>query len=149
MSDDNVLPGILSMEFHIRFFPGLLRDRLRPRKKERHVFVFDVFTKGVIGLIVCLLLAAWGVPLVLSHRLNFGWVEIILGIVGLAALVLSSVNSQQGSRSSYHNFLSGIFYFVFHRVSEAAFYTETRIIQPGPWSSRPRRDSSRVMCSGP
>jgi len=108
---EEITPKFISLKFHTRFFPGLLRERLRPREKKGTTFVSSGFMEGMIGLAVSMLLVALGVPSVVARGSIFGWIMTILGVGGIIALVASSVYFQWGNRPSYENFQIGIFFF--------------------------------------
>ncbi len=112
MTDDIVHPKILSMEFHMTFFPQLIRSRFQPEKSEGTTFVSHSFMEGAIGLAICLILAAIGIPMVIKLGSILGWILSILGVGGMAALIGFSIYSQRGISPSYRNFQFGIFAFI-------------------------------------
>jgi hypothetical protein len=111
MATDIVPPRFLSLEFHTRFLPRLLRDRLRRKKKEEQGTSFTSTTELIIILAVCLILAAIGIPSALIRGSIVGWVLSILGVGGFLAILILSVGAQWGERPTYNDFLAGIFFF--------------------------------------
>jgi hypothetical protein len=71
-----------SFEFHTRFFPQILWDRLRRKKKEDQGTSFTSTMEMIISLAVCLILAVIGIPSAVTQGSALGW---ILGIVGILA----------------------------------------------------------------
>jgi hypothetical protein len=111
MAADITPPRFLSLEFHARFFPRLLRDRLRRKKKEQQGTSFTSTTELIITLAVCVILAVIGIPSALMRGSIVGWILSILGVGGLLAIFVLSVVAQRGYRPSYDDFLTGIFFF--------------------------------------
>ncbi len=111
MTTDMIPPRFLSLEFHTRFFPRLLWDRLRQRKKEGQGTSFTSTTELIIILTVCLVLAAIGIPSALLRGSIVGWVLSVIGVGGLLAIFATSVGAQWGHRPTYDDFLTGIFFF--------------------------------------
>ncbi len=96
MTAGSIPPKFLSLEFHTKFFPDLLRDRFRPKKKkEGTAFVSSVFMEGMVGLAVCLMLVAIGIPPAVKQGSTFGWLLSIVGVGGIVALVIFSVYVQR------------------------------------------------------
>ena len=111
MTADPIPPKFLSLEFHARFFPRLLRDRVLRRGKETQGTSFTSTMEMMIGMAVCLTLAALGIPPAVDRGSIAGWLAAVAGIGGVLALLVSSVAAQWGTRSSYDNFLIGVFFF--------------------------------------
>jgi hypothetical protein len=111
MTDDVKPPKILSWEFHARFFPQLLANRMRSKKQQRTGFVHSGIMEGMILLAVCGMLLAYGLPSVLNHGAVAGWITTVLGAGGIIAIFIASVYLQRGIKPSYDNFLLGIFFF--------------------------------------
>jgi hypothetical protein len=65
----------------------------------------------MIALAVCLILAVIGIPSAWTRGSIVGWILGILGVGGLLAIFVLSVAAQWGSRPTYDDFLSGIFFF--------------------------------------
>ena len=63
MVPDNPAPKFLSIEFHTKFFPRILRDRLRRKKRESPGTTFTSTTEMMISFAVCLILCFIGIPL--------------------------------------------------------------------------------------
>jgi hypothetical protein len=111
MGPDITPPRFLSLEFHTRFFPQLLRDRLRLKRREEQGTSFVSTMEMMVTVAVCLILAAVGIPLALNRGSAIGWILGVLGVGGMSALLISSVASHWGDRPTYHDFLTGIFLF--------------------------------------
>lgn len=102
-------PSFFSLAFHTRFFPGVLLNRLRPRKGAGAGFyTFDHY----VALAVCLFLIVIGASRALHQRSIVGWIMFGLGSFGFVALFIHSLASQRGERPSYDSFLVG-FLFLF------------------------------------
>lgn len=112
MTADPVPPRFLSIEFHARFFPRLLRDRFSPRKcRETQGTTFTSTTEMIILLAGCLVLAVIGIPLAVTGGTIAGWVLTVVGVGGTILLFVMSVAARWGQRPSYDDFLVGIFAF--------------------------------------
>ena len=103
-----VPPRILSLEFHTRFFPALLRGCLRPR--ERTGIGFSSVVEFHITFAFCFLLAVIGIPYAVSHKSAIGWVVGGVGAAGMSALFIHSIFSRK-EPPSYDSFLIGVFFF--------------------------------------
>jgi hypothetical protein len=110
MAPDMAPPRFLSLEFHTRFFPRLLRDRLRGKKKEEQGTSFTSTMELTLTLAVCVILAVIGIPSALMRGSIVGLILSIFGVGGLLALFVLSVGAQWGSRATYDDFLTGIFF---------------------------------------
>jgi hypothetical protein len=111
MGLDVTPPRFLSLEFHSRFFPQLLRARLQRKKRESQGTTFTSTTEMIISLAVCLILAIIGIPLAWTQGAIVGWILSIAGVGGIVTLVILSVGGQGGDRPTYDDFLTGIFLF--------------------------------------
>ena len=63
MATDIIPQKLFSLEFHTRFFPRLLRDRLRRKKKDEQGTSFTSTMELMVTLAVCLILAIIGIPM--------------------------------------------------------------------------------------
>ncbi len=111
MDPDITAPRFLSIEFHTRFFPRLLRDRLRRKKREGRGTTFTSTMEMIVTFAVCLILAVIGIPLAWTQGSVVGWILSIAGVGGIVGLVILSVGGQWGDRPTYDNFLTGVFLF--------------------------------------
>jgi len=111
MGSDIPPPKIFSREFHTEFFPRLLKDRLRRKKRGGQGTTFTSTTEMIISLAVCVVLAVIGIPSAWTQGSVFGWILSIAGIGGIVGLVILSVSGSWGERPSYDDFLVGIFFF--------------------------------------
>ncbi|MBI5576322.1 MAG: hypothetical protein HY896_08155 [Deltaproteobacteria bacterium] len=101
-------PRFLSMEFHTRFFPDLVRNRLRPKERTATGFVsgFD----SLIVFFIAIAVAAIGISYAVSHRSVIGWIAGGAGVAGVLALFVQSVVSRENI-PCYESFLFGVFGF--------------------------------------
>ena len=111
MGTDIIPPKFLSLEYHARFFPRLLRDRLRRKKREEQGTSFVSTMELIIALAVCVILAAIGIPSALNRGSIVGLILSIIGVGGVLAIFVVSVTAQWGNRPTYEDFLIGIFFF--------------------------------------
>jgi hypothetical protein len=111
MVPGNSIPRFFSLEFHTRFFPQVLRDRLHRKKREGQGVAFTSTTEMIIGLVVCLILAMIGIPSAWTQGSIVGWILSIIGVGGIVVLVIISIGGQWGDRPTYDDFLAGIFLF--------------------------------------
>jgi hypothetical protein len=111
MGPDMTPPRFFSREFHTEFFPRLLKDRWRRKKREGQGTTFTSTTEMIISLAVCVILAVIGIPLAWTQGSVFGWILSIVGVGGVVGLVILSVGSSLGDRPTYDDFLVGIFLF--------------------------------------
>lgn len=72
-------PRLLTIAFHTRFFPALLWNRLRPRKRSGTTFVPTEF---YIAFAICVVLVVVGLPGAINKHSIVGWV---VGCTGLSA----------------------------------------------------------------
>ncbi len=110
MMTDSPPPKLFSREFHTRFFPQLLKNRLPFRKKESEGTSFTSTTEMFISLVVCVILAIIGIPWAVQKSV-IGWILSILGVGGTIVLVVTSFMGQRGEKPSYGDFLIGVFLF--------------------------------------
>jgi hypothetical protein len=102
-------PSLLSIEFHTRFFPRFLWNRLS--SKERRGSGFNSSFELYISLIVCIILVAIGIPSAVSHRSIAGWISSGIGAAGILAMIINSIVSSLGESPSINDFLVGFFFF--------------------------------------
>ena len=102
-------PRLLSVEFHTRFFPALLRSRLCTKHQTRSGF--SPSFERYLALIVCIVLVATGIPAVLSRGSLAGWIASVIGAAGILAMLVKSVASHRGAYPSWAGFLVGFFIF--------------------------------------
>jgi hypothetical protein len=110
MQGDPVSPSFLSLEFHLRFFPRLLRARLKSKGRKMRGGAFTSTLEMIVSLAVCFILAVIGIPLALNQGSILGWILTVIGAGGIVALFIQSVGSQWGSRPTYDDFLAGIYF---------------------------------------
>jgi hypothetical protein len=115
-------PRFLSLEFHTYFFPRVLLNRLRPRRRAGSGFyTFDNY----VMLAVCLFLVVIATPKPLHHRSIVGWILFGIGLLGLLALLIQSIASQWKERPSYDSFLVGFFFLFITMGLTAGMYFGT------------------------
>lgn len=102
-------PKFLSVEFHVRFFPTLLRNRLRP--EERKWMGFSSTFEYYIVLAVCIILIILGLPSAVNNNSFIGWIAGGAGAVGIMVLFIHSIVSGRGNPPEYSRFLTGVFFF--------------------------------------
>lgn len=105
----DMTPKLMSIEFHARFFPSLLWNRLRPG--ERVGTGFPSTFERYIAFVACLILLALGIPGAVSSGSIIGWIMGGIGAVGMVALVINSIVSGSGAPPSFDDFLAGVFFF--------------------------------------
>src|SRR5512139_4297025 len=110
MAPDSHPPKFFSREFHGSFFPEVLKERLRFRKKAVEGVTFTSTIEMFVLLGVCAVLVLIGIPSAAEGAI-WGWALSILGIGGTIGLVVMSVRGQRGERPSYDDFLVGVFLF--------------------------------------
>jgi hypothetical protein len=109
----------------MKFFPGLIRSRLLPKKKAEGTHFVSTFELFIL-LAFFLFLVARGMPLALDHGSVIGWMVGAIGIIGTIALVIFSIIAQLGTKPSYDNFLFGVFFFfVFLGLTVGIFIGKT------------------------
>jgi hypothetical protein len=111
MAAEIIPPKILSLEFHTRFFPRLIWNRLRQKKKEEQGTSFVSTMELTLVLVGSVILAVIGIPLALTRRSIVGLIMSVIGAGGVLAIFVLSVGAQRGHRPTYDRFLSGIFFF--------------------------------------
>lgn len=102
-------PKFWSLEFHIRFFPALLRGRLTPRESEGSGFTSSSLEKYFL-FILCLMFVVVGIPNAVLKNSILGWIAGGIGAAGIALLTINSIFSGK-IQPDYENFLTGIFFF--------------------------------------
>jgi hypothetical protein len=103
-------PRFLSFEFHLRFFPGLLRSRLKSKRTRTGGGAFTSTLEMIVALAVCIILVVIGIPNALTQGSIFGWILTVIGSGGIIVLFIQSVGSQWGSPPTYDDFLAGIYF---------------------------------------
>lgn len=117
-------PSILSLEFHLRFFPRALWRRLGRKREERTGFSSNL--EFTIGLGLCIFLIALGIPMALKQASIVGWIVSLLGIAGILAVIIINIRDQWGTRPSYDEFLPGtFFFFIFLGLTAGLVFGET------------------------
>lgn len=112
-------PRFLSPDFHIRFFPALLRGRLK--LGERTGTGFPSIFEFHIAFVFCLILLVIGIPFAVSSNAAFGWAMAGIGAAGILALLIHSISSRKDP-PSYDCFLIGVFsFFVFLGATAGVF----------------------------
>ena len=114
MTLGNIPPKFLSIEFHTKFFPALLLQRLRPRKEggsSPTSFVSCGYIESAVGLALGIVLAVIGLPLAMARGSIIGWIVGGLGLAGILAIFILNVSSRWGIPPVYDYFLVGIFFF--------------------------------------
>jgi hypothetical protein len=104
-------PPFFSREFHVRFFPQVLKSRLLRKKGESRGTGFTSIMEMFLGLGVSVVLAIIGIPSAWTQGSMIGWILSIAGIAGIVFFVIISVANQWGSPPSYADFLIGVFFF--------------------------------------
>lgn len=101
-------PKFLSIEFHTRFFPALLRGRLLPGTREGTGFssTFELYV--LFG--ICVVLAVIGLPGAISRNSVIGWATGGIGAAGTVALIINSIISCN-TPPSFDRFLTAVFFF--------------------------------------
>lgn len=110
MTPDNKPPKFLSAEFHLNFFPALVLNRFKS-KQQRGPFVPYGFMETIIGLVVCFVLIAIGVPSVLKSNSIVGWILTGIGTAGFLFVLGFNISARLNIPPSYDDFLIGIFFF--------------------------------------
>ncbi len=102
-------PKLMSIEFHTRFFPAFLWNRLRPKQRTRSGFnsSFELY----FTLAVCIILVIVGLPPALSRGSIAGWIMSGAGAAGVIAMIINSIMASWGEPPSYNDFLVGFFFF--------------------------------------
>jgi len=114
-------PKFLSFEFHIRYFPGVLLNHLRPGRRSGTGFPSAMEHQIVFA--ACIILLAFGTPAVVSCGSTIGWIAGGIGAAGTVTLVINSILSCKGEPPSYGDFLAGVFFFfVFLGISCGVFF---------------------------
>jgi hypothetical protein len=104
----SLTPKFLSLEFHTRFFPALLWQRLGSKGQGRTGF--GPPTEFPIVFVICIVLIVIGLPMAIDDGSFIGWVIAGLGGAGMLFLIINSIASR-GNPPDYDAFLPGIFFF--------------------------------------
>ena len=114
MSDTHPLspPSLLSLEFHTSFFPRLLWSRLSPKKNEPQGVSFSHNTGLTVMVVACMALLALGVPMALIQKSIFGWVLLMVGLIGILYIIFNSIADQRDLKPTYEDFHLWIFFFL-------------------------------------
>lgn len=110
MTTENKQPRFLSSEFHLKFFPALVLNRFKS-KQQRSPFVPYGFMETIIGLVVCFILIAIGVPSALKSNSVLGWILTGIGVIGFLFVLGFNISARLKISPSYDDFLIGIFFF--------------------------------------
>ena len=126
-------PSFFSIDFHLRFLPGVIRRRLFPPKETG-----TRFGPGPDFLILvggCALLLVFGLPGALGPEPTVvGVLLSLLGGGGLLALAVAGVRSVWGIPPSYEQFAVGVFFFcVAAGASAGLFYSALFVARPVVW----------------
>jgi hypothetical protein len=114
--------SFFSREFHIRFFPRVLLNRLRPRGRAGSgFFTFDHY----VMLAICLFLVIVGAPKAITQKSTMGWVLLGACMIGFVFLFVQSIVSQWRERPSYESFLVGFFFLFITLGLTAGIYIGT------------------------
>jgi hypothetical protein len=105
-------PSFFSLSFHTHFFPSLLWRRLRPKGEGyQSPFANHVPMEFMILIFISIAAGVAGLTAGLGRGSIIGWGFGVLGGAGFLALLVSSICSQIGSRSSFDSFSLNIFFF--------------------------------------
>jgi len=108
----NAVPAFLSAEFHLRFFPALLAERMRPEDKAQAGFRHFSLALPLL-VVICFVLLGLGLPnLVDDPSSILGWALTVLGALGLLGLLVLSIASRWGEPVTYQRFEPQVFLFV-------------------------------------
>ena len=108
----DTVPPFLSVEFHARFLPAVLRRSVRRgRTSSGSPFANHVPIEYSIVLTVCFALAALGLPSALTRASVIGGIVGLLGTVGAIALIVQSVRAQVDTRPTFEAFRVVVFAF--------------------------------------
>ena len=105
-------PSVFSSDFHLRFFPAVIRRRLQPSgERSESPFAHHIAIEYPLMLALAIVLASVGLPsMVVHHSVGAG----ILGVIGMAgavALVWQSIYAERGARPTFEAFRIGVFLF--------------------------------------
>jgi hypothetical protein len=101
-------PPFFSLEFHMRFFPALIRARMMPENKGGTVFVPANYLRAGIAMLCFIILFVIGKTSFAAMPV-LSWIASITGIVGIVAVTIYSIYTQRGISPSYDTFLFGMF----------------------------------------
>ncbi|MBM3250376.1 MAG: hypothetical protein FJZ09_06010 [Candidatus Omnitrophica bacterium] len=114
-------PGILSLRFHIKFFPEVLRRCFLRRKSKgqeyQSPFANHFPIEFTLAIIFCVVLLVAGLPGLIGKRSLISGAMSLLGAGGLIAMLVSSIRSENknraelGGRYTFDYFVTGVFLF--------------------------------------
>ena len=106
---ENTPPPFWSMDFHLRYFPMVLVKQIKdhPDSRKGHVLI-----EVPIMVVACGVMMALGLPSAIDRHSIVGWVLVVLGGGGLAALVIWILKATAGSPLSYSEFEPWVFLFL-------------------------------------
>lgn len=112
MNETGKPPTFFSLQFHLRFFPALIRGLLSPPKEAyRSPFSDHVPLEYTIAPALCMIAMAIGFPVLQGKGAWWGWLLLVLGAAGFIALLAVSIRSVRGQRPDYRDFRPAIFFF--------------------------------------
>lgn len=105
-------PPIFSLEFHLSFFPALLR-RLLHSKNRRYesTFAGHISLEFPVMAIVSILLGIYGFSAVIGNGSIIGWICVIMGAGGFIYLLTGSIRSCKDYKPSFEYFRTIMFLF--------------------------------------
>jgi len=113
MEETSESPRFFSLDFHLKFFPALLRRLLQSRKYES-TFAGHISLELPVLAVVSLILAIYGVAAVTGSGSVLAWVCGIVGVGGFGFLFVGSIRSGVEHRPSFDHFRVIVFlFFVF------------------------------------
>src|SRR5438552_3766235 len=103
-------PPFLSVQFHLRYFPSLIWQRMKPRAEERRSssFANHGSLEYVVLTMVCAGVIAFGLPAALRGS-AIGWAAAGLGSLGLIGLLIGSVLGARGAYAGFGDFRAPVF----------------------------------------
>ena len=114
-------PKFISLEFHLRFFPKVLRRwLLRYRRKSQEYqspFSNHMPVEFILVFFVCIVLIALGVPGLINNRSLLSGAMTFVGLAGIIAMFVSSIRTENrnraeiGGRYSFDYIVEGVFLF--------------------------------------
>ena len=115
-------PGFFTTAYHLRFFPAVLRARLRPRPP-RGGFGNHALLELPIILAVSTVLLALGVPRVVDQPASIsGIVLVLLGAAGIIAMLAVSIRAGLSTPVTYDEFEPFVFLFMLLLGATAALF---------------------------
>lgn len=104
-------PSILSVEFHLRFFPGLLKRRFRKEENASSFSSGHLPLEYIVLYFVFVLMAMLGLGAGIKGSI-IGWVAGAVGTAGVIFLVVQSIMSVSDVKPSFEAFRFGVFFFL-------------------------------------